>query len=219
MSEHDPKEAGPKGLKTTETAETGVLMKGIKKVVGWVRSAFRKIIGTTEEPPHHAAEKHHGHSPERHVRLSPDLLLKLKSQTKKVSTDVASLIERGAVADETDKKLLGEAATFIQNPTEKLEDIMSHTSNIGQVLSGYEMQGADAPDEIYAMNSYLVALQCINQIDFVETALEQGSSDAEKIQYALASALDWATILSRGWSKDDSLLTAVHELEGRVKKQ
>jgi len=146
---------------------------------------------------------------------SYNLLLRLKSQTRSVSGRIATLLEQGAIQDETDRQLVVEAVAFIENPTENLSEIMNHTTNIGIVEGGYDMQGAETPPEIIAMHGYLFALQCINQINFIENELEQSSPDSAKIKQALALALDWATILSRGY-KDHTLLSAVNELQGRL---
>ncbi len=145
-----------------------------------------------------------------------DPLFPLKLETGRILSGITSLLGRDAVQDQTDRRLLMDAVAFIENPTENLGDIMNHTTNMGVVMGGYEMQGADIPTEIYAMNAYLVALQCIHCIHFVEAELERKVIIPAQIQEAMAMALDMATILSEGWAQDDTLLRAVHALEARL---
>lgn len=147
------------------------------------------------------------------AHLAEELLLTLQSKTGIVLSDIAALFESGAIEDETDRRFVAEAVKFIENPTENLSDIMLHTTEIGQILGGYEMQEKNAPSEIDAMHAYLLTLQCINRINFVEKSLEQGSPYSSEIQHAMVLALDWATILSRGY-QDNTLLSAVNELQG-----
>lgn len=146
--------------------------------------------------------------------LAQDLLLELKSRTSKVLGDIAALLESGAVEDEADRGVISAAVAFVENPTENLADIMGHTTNIGSVIGGYDMQGMDPPPAIDAMHAYLLALQCINRINFIEAGIEQGSGSPE-IQHAIAQALDWATVLSGGY-KDATLLGTVNELQVRL---
>ena len=94
------------------------------------------------------------------------------------------------------------------------------------------MQGADLPPAIDNMHRYLLTLQCINRISFVEKVLDAyalGEADIARVveedlstgssfshlSKAIVFALDWATILSRGY-KDDTLLTAATDLQARI---
>ena len=125
------------------------------------------------------------------------------------------LLERG-IEDEADKKVLEEAMSFIENPTDKLSEIMEHASRVGMVNSGYEMQGMDVPAEIDNMHHYILALQGLNRLNYIEEELEKGApSDAQNIQEAMAWAASAADNLSRGY-KDNTLLDAVTELKGRL---
>ncbi len=198
-TEHDPKEKGVSHDTKNETEEIGGLFAGIKKIMKWVKKSINKIISPFWKP-----------SP-----LSPDLLLGLKSRTGKILNDISALLKHDTVKDATDRKMVMAAVAFIENPTEDLADIKNHTTNIGQVLGGFEQQGADLPPEIDAMHHYLLALQCVNQINFVEKELEQKSPDLAKIQQAMVPALDWAKIISNGY-KDGTLLSAVKKLQGRL---
>lgn len=198
-TEHDSKEKGVNHDNKNETEEIGGLFAGIKKIMKWVKKSIHKIISPFWTP-----------SP-----LSPNLLLGLKSRTGKILNNVLSLLKHDTIKDETDRKMVMEAVAFIENPTEDLADIKNHTTNIGHVLGGFKEQRADLPPEIDGMHHYLLALQCVNQINFVEKELEQKSPDLAKIQQAMVPALDWAEIISNGY-KDGTLLRAVKKLQGRL---
>lgn len=129
-----------------------------------------------------------GHTPP--VRASQNLLLALPARAVHIAGEFSALILSGAIEDET--------AAFILQPTGKLEDVMDHTTSMGQVLMGYEMLGAELPPPIDALHSYLLAFQCIIAMNVVEAALEQASPDLLRIRRVMKGALDWATILSRG---------------------
>ncbi|MFC1810563.1 hypothetical protein ACFLZH_03625 [Patescibacteria group bacterium] len=136
------------------------------------------------------------------IPRSEALLLKMEPQKGKILNDVAALFERSGIEDEVDQKIVREAIAFIENPTENLSDIMSHTTIIAQVLAGYMMQGADEPPEIDAIHAYLLALQCINRVKFVEEGFAQESPDFPEINKAANRGKDWAETLSKGYNDD-----------------
>lgn len=129
----------------------------------------------------------------------------------------------GSIEDATDRALLDAAMAFIENPTEHLPDIITHTQNIGMVLAGFDMQGAEIPPEIDALNAYLVAFQCINRIKYIEGLCDKSTnsppdiqrSTRETINLAMEFALSEAAILSRQY-KDNSLNDALKELQDRI---
>ncbi len=208
--EQDSKEKGINRNDKKESAETGGLLEGIRKIIRWVKEAVCSIIrpiwkALTRQPA------------EKHVSPSPDLSLMLKSGKRKVLDDISALLKRDTIKDETDRKLLKEAAAFIENPTENPADIKKQTMNIGQVLGGYEQQGAKLPPEIDALHRYLLTFSCINQVNFIEKELKQGSPDLTKIKQAMVWAIDPATHLSRAYN-DGSLLSAVNELQRKLDK-
>lgn len=90
-----------------------------------------------------------------------------------VLADVATLLKSEPV-DEVDRSTINAAIEFIENPTEKLEDIQLHTTRIGEVCGGYEMQGNDTPPAIDALHAHFLSLQCLNRIDFVEHEMFNG---------------------------------------------
>lgn len=149
------------------------------------------------------------------AHLTQDLLFALQSKTGTVLSAAEALLESGVIEDPADRQFVVDAVSFIRNPTENYSDIRNHAINIGNVAGGYEMQGADIPAAVDAMHAYLLTLQCINRMDFVEKELAGGSPDFTKIKEAMIWAEDPATHLSRGY-KDDTLLTAVNELQGRL---
>ncbi len=147
--------------------------------------------------------------------LSQDLLLKMQSQTRGILDAAVALLEGGTVEDEVDREKIEKAAAFIENPTENLSDIMGHTTFIGHVMFGYMTQGEEYPPEIDALNGYLIALQCINRISFIEGEFAQGSPDSSKIQEAIALGSPWAKRLSK-WYDDDAFLNTFNELRDRL---
>ncbi|NIA02312.1 MAG: hypothetical protein GWP15_02930 [Nitrospirae bacterium] len=148
-----------------------------------------------------------------HAPISQNLLLKMEPQRNKILGDIATLLERGDIEDKIDRELVVKAVAFIENPTEDLSDITSHTTIIGQALTTMQ----EAPSEIVAMYSYFFALQCINRINFVEEKLSQETpADSPEIRKAMSRGLDWATTLSIGHNDHISLITAFHELQARL---
>lgn len=143
------------------------------------------------------------------------LLLKLDIQKGAVLSGIAVLLETASL-DETDRRTISEARMFIETPAENLADIMVQTNHIGEVVGGYEMNGEEAPLAIDSLHAYLLSLQCINRINFIEREIESGVSDSPEVSAAMVSALDVARILSRGY-KDETLLIAVREIEERLK--
>lgn len=127
-----------------------------------------------------------GHPP---VRASRNLLLALPARAVHIASQISALILSGNIEDETDRGLVSEAAAFILRPTGKLEEIMNHTTNMGQVLMGYEVSGAELPPPIDALHSYLLAFQCIIIMNVVEAELEQASPDLPNIQGAMTRAI------------------------------
>ncbi|EKD94042.1 MAG: hypothetical protein ACD_28C00003G0003 [uncultured bacterium] len=160
-------------------------------------------------------------SPDSFLDCTPDpiaqtLLLELKSRTRSVLAGTLHLLQGGAIKDEIDRAILSEAATFIETPTESLEEIKSHTTAMGQVLAGYVMQGEDTPPAINVLDAYLWTLQCINRIQFVEEALEREGAYSPDIAQAMLFAFDWATMLLSG-HKNHAPFDAVKELQERLK--
>lgn len=143
--------------------------------------------------------------------LSEDLLIKMQSRTRAILDDV----ERITIEDEVDRNRVMKAGVFIENPTENLSDIRSNTTSIAHVVAGYMMQGAECPPEIDAMHGYLMALQCINLMKFIEEALVQGAFDQLVIQDAMIRGKGNAKNLSKAYN-DDTFLNAFDELQDKL---
>jgi|WetSurMetagenome_2_1015567.scaffolds.fasta_scaffold33883_3 hypothetical protein len=206
----DPKEKGGNPDKVKETEEIGGLFAGIKKIVAWVKKTVRTIISPFWKPSDHPAEKQLKHAP-----LSPDLSLKLESQKKKILDDTAALLKSEVVKDKADKKIIEGAKAFVENPTDNLEEITKHTTNVGHVFGEYEMRGESAPPAVDALHGHLLALLCVNRMSFVEKELEKGSYDLPEIRYAMSMAKDRATHLHRGY-KDTTFIDAVDKLQASL---
>lgn len=146
---------------------------------------------------------------------SEDLSISLNSKKVIVLEAISTLLEGEEIKDETDRNTVSEAKAFIESDTENLSEIQSHTTKIGQVIAGYEMQGDNAPPAIETMYCHLLMLSCINRIRFIEGELEKVSPDTAQIKQAMVWALDPATHLSRGY-KDNTLLMAVKGLQDRI---
>lgn len=124
---------------------------------------------------------------------------------------IASLLLEGELADETDRPLINAAVEFVKNPTDNLQEIQLHTTAIGTVCGGYEMQGSDTPPAIDALHAHLFSLQCINRINFIESEMVHGRAESRETIDSFVKVADWATTLFKGY-KDESMLNAVNDL-------
>lgn len=153
---------------------------------------------------------------------SAALLLDFESRRADILAATDKLIADNKLEDKaedgenSDLKRVTRAAEFIKNPTDNLADIMEHGTNVGEVIVGYEMQGADTPDAVGAMHAYLFALQGINLMRFVEMELEKGVTDSPEIKSAMTRANSCAVILAKGY-KNTALSEALTELRKRLK--
>lgn len=156
-------------------------------------------------------------SPNYRAHVGEELKSQLALRAAGVVGAARGLIERGELQDEADRNVVNAAATFIENPAENLADVMKQSELVGQVVSGYEMQGAEAPTEVDAVYAHLLALQCTYKIRFIETELEQNlDPNSAVVQQAMIVVLDWAKVLSKAY-KDDTILTAVNALQEEMK--
>lgn len=116
-------------------------------------------------------------------------------------------------ADDADRGIIDAAVKFIENPTNKLEDIQVHTTNVSMVMAMWPGD-ADSILEVDAMHAYLLSLQCINRINFVVHNFNN-PADYKKVFDAMVLATDEAITVSEGY-EDDTLLKAVDELKARM---
>jgi hypothetical protein len=183
----------------------------------WVKGKIGSWFETEEASAHTKSMPESAQSEvKKHDPLTPDLSLKLKSQTKKVLDDIGALFKSETIKDEADIKILNDAKSFIESPTENLEEITKHSTNVGHVMDGYEQQGEDVPPAIDEMHRYLMTLLCVNRIKYIEDEIAKGNATSPEVKYAMKMADDRATHLSRGY-KDDTLLTATSKLQERLK--
>ncbi len=143
---------------------------------------------------------------------SEELLSILEAQKGSILNAAGALLEGDTIKDAADRMIISSAVSFIENPTESLDDLLPHTNRIGMVCSGYDMAGAEIPPAIDAMHRHLLSLQCVDRIHFVESELGQASPDFAQIRRAMAFAMQWAEILSSGY-KDNAMLNAVQGME------
>lgn len=150
------------------------------------------------------------------VPLAPDLLLRLESKKRAVLHGCSELLHRDTIADKTDRRLLGEAMAFAENPTENIVEIVRlSTDNVGMVLAGFDMQGVNAPPEITALQGHFFALQCVARIKFIEDELEKGAVVSPEMRQIMVMATQDAAMLASPYG-DDGYMGPVKELKGRL---
>lgn len=143
----------------------------------------------------------------------------MEIQKEDIVEGLERYIESGAITDKLDLKYLKEALEFLKEHSEDdVEKIIPHTTQIGTVLSGYSMMGAEFPPEIDSLHAHLLTLQCISRRKFVGNELKKPSPDFNAIQKALTMALDTATALSRGY-KEETQLAAIQGLNVTVEQR
>jgi hypothetical protein len=116
-------------------------------------------------------------------------------------------------ADDADRGIIDSAVKFIENPTNNLEDVQAHTTDVAMVMAMWPGDAASIL-EVDAMHAYLLSLQCINRINFVVNNFNN-PADYKKVFDAMLLATDEAVTVSEGY-EDDTLLKAVDELKARL---
>jgi len=144
----------------------------------------------------------------------------MEIQKEDIVEGLERYIESGAITDQIDLKYLKGALEFLkeQSTEDDVEKIIPHTRQIGTVLSGYSMMGAEFPPEIDSLHAHLLTLQCISRRKFVGNELKKPHPDFDAIQKALTMALDTATALSRGY-KEETQLAAIQGLNVTVEQR
>ena len=149
--------------------------------------------------------------------LGEELKSRLKMGSVGVLSGARDLIDRCGLVDDVDKKIVGAALEFMQNPAENLEAIMKQSRDVSEVLCGFQMQGADTPPAVDAVYTYLMTLQGANRICFIEAKLEEGlDANSAEVQQVLTTTMGWATVIARD-CKDDTLLNALKQLQEEMK--
>lgn len=137
---------------------------------------------------------------------------------KTVVLDGIRSLLAGELADETDRPLLTEAIEYIENPTDNFEDIKVHTKNI-VAIAAMTYMGENIPPAIEALQAYFYALQCVNQMNFVEGELAKGVTDSMEIEAAITQALADAEVFANGYAKETTLLEAATALHDRLPEE
>lgn len=141
--------------------------------------------------------------------FSAELSLKLESKTKELLDGIRKLLEGDSIENQADRQIIEAAIAFIEQPEKVMKDIKEHTTNVGNIVVEYEMSPEDAlPPKINALYSYLLSLQCINRISFVERMLKKNPPDKTKIEGGLNTAESSASILANEY-KDGTFIDAV----------
>lgn len=144
---------------------------------------------------------------------APDALS--EPQTGTVTAAIRTLLSDEKIQDAGDRRHIAEALAFMETPTQNLPDIARHASSIGEVMSGYDMQGAEPPPEIDALNGHFQSLLFRAYLRDAEMKLTQEPRNPAGGLHALRFALDIAKTFSKGYH-DDTLLHQAHALQQRV---
>ncbi|MDD4287923.1 MAG: hypothetical protein PHO20_04770 [Candidatus Peribacteraceae bacterium] len=136
-------------------------------------------------------------------------------QTGIVTAAIRTLLADEKIRDEGDRRHIAEALAFMETSTQNLPDVARHASSIGEVMGGYDMQGAEPPPEIDALNRHFQTLLFRAYLGDAEMKLTQAPRDPEGGQHVLRFALDIAKTFFKGYH-DDTLLHQALALQQRV---
>lgn len=115
-------------------------------------------------------------------------------QTGEVTTAIRALLGQGPIEDPGDRKLMEEALTFLDAPTNNLSDIRRLAEAIGEAMAyGQEHPSFDA------LNRKFQTLLFQYYFGDAETKLTQEPRDLEGGRHSLAFALDIAKTFSKGY--------------------
>ena len=130
---------------------------------------------------------------------------------------ITALLQSEMITDPVDKRRLEEAMAFLESPESKSDvaGLIKHSSNVAEVMGGYEMQGQEAPKEIDGINLQLTKLLCQAYIDEVKKELKVETPHQELIAHGIKMALDVAKVLSKGY-KDETYLGQVLEMQKQI---
>ena len=138
-------------------------------------------------------------------------------QTGEIARAVQVLLEHGTIVDAADRRIIAGSLEFLNAPTQNLPDIERHASAIGEVMCGYDMQGAVPPSEVDALNRHLQTLLCQAHMSNARTGLALVPCDPERVRYSARFAVDIATTFSKGYH-DDTLLKQALALQEQVEQ-
>lgn len=139
-------------------------------------------------------------------------------QRRKPPEDPAPVDTMPYLEDPTDRTIIEETVRYLEAPTGKLSDIMSHTQNIGDVLAGFAQQSGDldakGPPEVEALHADFFALQCRCCLDVARAELEKDVPLSETVEFHMFRALSSA----HGY-ENQQLLAEVAVTRERISQQ
>ncbi len=126
--------------------------------------------------------------------------------------------EAEKIAAETDKRIMREAAAFLESPDAgiSLPGIQFHATAVAEVMAmTYDMEGVDVPQEIDAVYKELTVRECLYHVHAVETELQRAAPDKALMQEHMRLALSVAKILDKGF-QDLNFMKEVQTLQARI---
>ena len=135
-------------------------------------------------------------------------------ETVKITSAIRALLQSPDIMDPIDRKIIEEAASFIESPVDDLTSITMHIDNIGAVCAGYMMQGNDVPREIDAMHKNLLGVLYKYHIAIVQSELQSGF-DQKRIQLSIATAVDAAKVLASQYD-DNGPMEEAQALQAQI---
>lgn len=129
-------------------------------------------------------------TPHSHARKQP---------TEIISATRALVFNIDSVESDIDKRIIAAAIAFLDAPTEDLSDIRKHAEAVGEVMSGYFMNGSEPPQEIDELNGRLQILLCMYYVNLAKRLIAEKSDDLEAVQFAMRFALDIARTYIKGY--------------------
>jgi hypothetical protein len=140
------------------------------------------------------------------------------SVTPEIGETVAAvrlLLAGDTIEDEADTKIIEGALAFLENPTEDPEDTRGHLDGIGMLLAINYGEIADQPPELSDVNRRLYILISQQRIKLIETELENGMPDKEKVDALYTAAFNCTGVLVKYYNYE-VLRNRVDELHGQI---
>ncbi len=134
---------------------------------------------------------------------------------KGVADAVRLLLSEGKITDATDVRLLTGALGFIDAPTEDIDEIGKHASNVGEVQGGYYQQGAEPPAEIDALDRLMQTYLCEYYLRTAKAEFTRTPLDIEKLKHAVSFAMDVAKTFKKR-TGDATLLAYAESLQNAI---
>ncbi len=148
---------------------------------------------------------------ELHAKSSEEIEPK-QIDTGSVTGKIQHLLTDEILTDPVDRKIIEEALLFLQSPTESIEEIKRHTSDVGSVVAGYMIRGEEPPAEIDAIYGQLITMNCQFHIDLVKAEKAAAEPDDSTIQKCMLVALNLAREIAKEYG-NASCLAEVERLQ------